>query len=135
MLSVLFSGDISDNLAITARLLSKIECGPFKSRTVRTACMNLSSDGLVWIFLSLLLSPTVQRPAAPAVTGQLLHRVLRVTSWHQEIPHADAAAGQRDSGLLHLHGTAQRNKTEQKIFRVFFFGCDTASGEIASECI
>lgn len=57
---------------------------------------------------SLSFSSTVPGPSAPAVTGQLLRRVLRVHGRNPTIPDAGAAPGQRGAGLLYIHGIRNR---------------------------
>lgn len=75
----------------------------------------------------LFVPPTDQGSSAPVSAGQLLSRLLRVCYWNQTISHAGAAAGQRGTGLLYVHGTL-------KPWRLCAFHATRARGR-ESECI
>lgn len=59
----------------------------------------------ILIFFPVSFSPTDQRSSARVITGQLHSCFLCIHHRNQKISHFGAAAGQRDTRLLYIHGT------------------------------
>lgn len=97
-------------------------------KTIKTTLyVFLSGDGntslashLLFCFLLVCIKwkyffSTDTRSSAPVLSGQLLWCFLCVRLWNQKISDAGAACWQRDTGLLHIHGTKTSLLQQKKI--------------------